>query len=215
VFSTAQDEPEKIAPTYLLVLELIALITFPVGIFLHLFAGPVIRVLWGAQWEASIPVFEVLAFLAMVQPLIVTTSSVFIARNKTRLLLGLTTVTSLIIITGIAIGSEYGIVGVATGYAIAYLLLATPLTLYFLARTIEIKLIQILKIFYKPTIITVALVPALVVFRSFNLPWSNLGILAGAGVLFLIIWAAMAFSLYRDQFKTILKVVWMRFNARL
>jgi PST family polysaccharide transporter len=215
VFATAQDEPQKIAPTYLLLLEMIALITFPMGIFLRIFAGPVILVLWGNQWEASIPVFEVLAFLTMVQPILATSGSVFIARNKARLLFRLGTLTSVIIIAGIAIGSLFGIVGVATGYAIAYLLLATPLTLTFLAKAIEVKLDRMLAIFIKPAIISVILAPTLLVFKSFNFPWSNLGIVAGAGVIFLIIWGGVSFILYRKQLKSILEVLRLRFNAKI
>jgi PST family polysaccharide transporter len=214
VFATAQDEPEKIAPTYLLLLESLALITLPMGLFLHIYAGPVIRFLWGNRWEASIPVFEVLAFLTMVQPLVVTSDSVFIARNKTRLLFRLSASTSLIIITGIAIGSRFGILGVATGYAIAYLLLATPLTLFFLAQTLQIRIGQILVIFIKPIIITITLVPALLIFRSLDLSWSNLGILASAGGVFLLIWVSMGYLLYRKKFQNILQVLMLRFNFR-
>lgn len=214
VFATAQDEPQRIAPTYLLLLELIAMITFPMGIFLHLFAGPVIRVLWGNQWEASIPVFEVLAFLTMVQPILATSGSVFIARNKARLLFGLGTLTSVIIIAGIAIGSLFGILGVATGYAIAYLLLATPLTLYYLSKTIEVKLTQMLAIFIKPAIITICLTPMLFIFRSLKLPWLDIGIVAGAAGIFLVLWTSVSFGLYRNQLKTIFDLLRLRFNAK-
>lgn len=214
VFATAQDEPEKIAPTYLLLLEMLALITFPMGIFLHIFAGPVIRVLWGSRWEASIPVFEVLAFLTMVQPLLATSGSVFIARNKARLLFQLGTGTSIIIIAGIAIGAQFGILGVATGYAIAYLVFATPLTLFFMAKSIEVKISGMLAIFIKPTIITVILAPALLIFRSLDLPWTSLGLVAGAAGIFLVIWAGVGFGLYRHQFTTILDVLRARFNAK-
>ncbi len=210
VFAASQDEPEKIAPTYLQLLELLALITFPAGIFLHIFAGPVIRVLWGGQWETSIPVFEVLALLTMVQPLLVTSSSVFIARNKDRLLFRLGTCTSLIIIAGIALGAQYGIVGVATGYAIAYWLFATPLTLYYLAKVIEIRPNRMLAVFYKPAIITIILAPALFAFRSFNFAWTSLGILVGAGALFAVIWASAGFALYRNKFKTLLELLRQR-----
>ncbi len=215
VFATAQDEPERIAPTYLLLLELIALITFPLSVFLHLFAGPVIRVLWGNQWDASIPVFEVLAFLTMVQPILATSGSVFIARNKARLLFRLGAVTSIVIITGIVAGSFFGIVGVATGYAIAYLVLATPLTLYFLAKTLEIKLRAMLAIFVKPTIIAIILTPVIFGFKSLNLAWVDIAILAGAAVISLIIWMGVSYGLYRNRLKSIIEVLRLRFNAKV
>lgn len=215
VFATAQDEPEKIAPTYLLLLEMITLITFPLGIFLHLFAGPVIRVLWGVRWEASIPVFEVLAFLTMVQPLLATSSSVFIARNKARLLFGLGTGTSIIIIAGIAIGAQFGILGVATGYTIAYFSLVTPLTLYFLAKAINVRIKQMVKIFIKPAIITVSMTPALLIFRSLNLSWTSLGIVAASAFIFLVIWAGAGFGLYRHQFKTFFEILRLRFGSKV
>jgi teichuronic acid exporter len=214
VFATAQDEPQKIAPTYLLLLELIALITFPLGIFLHLFAGPVIRVLWGNQWDASIPIFEVLAFLTMIQPVISTSGSVFVARNKAKLLFRLGAVTSIIIIAGIAFGLSYGLVGVAAGYAIAYWSMAFPLTFFFLAQTIEVRLTQMLAIFVKPSLIALAITPILFWFRGLNLPWANISIVGCAGIISLIIWLGASYGLYRKQYHTILELLRMRFHAK-
>jgi teichuronic acid exporter len=214
VFATAQDEPQKIAPTYLLLLEMIALITFPLGVFLHLFAGPVIRVLWGNQWDASIPIFEVLAFLTMIQPVISTSGSVFVARNKAKLLFRLGAVTSLIIIAGIASGLSFGLVGVAAGYAIAYGALAFPLTFYFLAQTIDVKLTQMLAIFIKPALIALAITPILFWFRGLNLPWVDISLLGCAAMISLIIWLGASYGLYRKQYRSILNILRMRFHAK-
>jgi teichuronic acid exporter len=214
VFATAQDEPQKIAPTYLLLLEMIALITFPLGVFLHLFAGPVIRVLWGNQWDASIPIFEVLAFLTMIQPVISTSGSVFVARNKAKLLFRLGAVTSLIIIAGIASGLSFGLVGVAAGYAIAYGALAFPLTFYFLAQTIDVKLTQMLVIFIKPALIALAITPILFWFRGLNLPWLDISLLGCAAMISLIIWLGASYGLYRKQYRSILNILRMRFHAK-
>jgi teichuronic acid exporter len=214
VFATAQDEPQKIAPTYLLLLEMIALITFPLGVFLHLFAGPVIRVLWGNQWDASIPIFEVLAFLTMIQPVISTSGSVFVARNKAKLLFRLGAVTSLIIIGGIASGLSFGLVGVAAGYAIAYGALAFPLTFYFLAQTIDVKLTQMLAIFIKPALIALAITPILFWFRGLNLPWLDISLLGCAAMISLIIWLGASYGLYRKQYRSILNILRMRFHAK-
>lgn len=215
VFATAQDDPRKIAPTYLLLLEMISLITFPLGIFLHLFAGPVIRVLWGGQWEGSIPVFEILAFLTMVQPVTSTSGSVFIARNKTKLLFRLGTITSIILIGGIASGLPFGLVGVASGYALSYLLLAFPLTIIFLAKTIDVKFIQMLSVFLKPILISLIMVPILIGFRSIKLPWIDLAILGSAAGIFVIIWLGTSFGLYRKQYKSIIDLLRIRIHAKV
>jgi teichuronic acid exporter len=214
VFATAQDEPQKIAPTYLLLLEMIALITFPLGVFLHLFAGPVIRVLWGNQWDASIPIFEVLAFLTMIQPVISTSGSVFVARNKAKLLFRLGALTSLIIIAGIASGLSFGLVGVAAGYAIAYGALAFPLTFYFLAQTIDVKLTQMLAIFIKPALIALTITPILFWFRGLNLPWVDISIVGSAAMISLIIWLGASYGLYRKHYRSILNILRMRFHAK-
>lgn len=215
VFATSQDEPERIAPTYLLLIELIALITLPLGLFLLIFAGPVIRVLWGSQWEASIPVFEILALLTMVQPVQSTTGSVFVAMNQVKLLFRLAAVTSIVIIIGIAAGLRFGLVGVATGYTVAFILFSTPLTFFYLARTLKVKLSHLLGVFIKPAVIAVILMPALLVFRSLNLPWVDIGITATAAFIMAVIWTGLTYLFYRREYKRILELLRVRHNAKV
>jgi O-antigen/teichoic acid export membrane protein len=198
VFATVQDEPRKMTPAYLKILELVALITFPTGLFLSLFAGPIIRLLWGDQWIESIPVFEVLAILTMFQPVVSTSGSVFLARNRANLLFKLGIVNSLIMIAGISIGLAFGIVGVAYGYAIAYLSLVFPITIYFLARTLDEKPYKLFFVFLKPLFITLLLAPVLFFVRSIQFPWGDIGMLGSAAMGTLIFGLAGSLLFYRD-----------------
>lgn len=214
VFATEQDDPSKIASVYLHLLELIALITFPLGVYFSLFAGPLIRVFWGNQWNNSIPVFEVLAVLTMFQPIVSTSGSVFLARNKANLLFKLGTVNAIVMIIGIAVGLNFGIVGVATGYAISYLAIVFPLTIYFLARSLELNPGKMFSIFIKPMIIASILVPTLFVFRTIKIPGGDIGRMFGAAIITALICLGVAYLFYRDQILSTIKTIKAEYYAK-
>jgi tryptophan-rich sensory protein len=72
-----------------------------------------------------------------------------------------------------------------------------------------------LAIFVKPTIIAIILTPVIFGFKSLNLAWVDIAILAGAAVISLIIWMGVSYGLYRNRLKSINEVLRLRFNAKV
>ena len=61
VFSKYQDDKEMIFNTYLRVIKVLATIGFPLSVFLFFSAHEIINIIYGAQWDQSIPVFKIVA----------------------------------------------------------------------------------------------------------------------------------------------------------
>jgi len=127
IFSRYQDNMQVIRNSYLKMLEVMAFISLPMISFLFVLGEDLIVLIFGEQWIASIPVFQVLCFLSGLQILTSTTGSIFqsLGRTDTLFRTGIMSTTSMV--AGIVLGLRYGIIGVAIGYSIGYLVIFFPI----------------------------------------------------------------------------------------
>ena len=145
-FSRLQDDPVRFARYYLRSVNVLTWISAPIFGFLFVAAQPVIVLLLGSQWRASVPVFRLLAICALGQLLLDSTVWVFVSRGQSGRLLKLLLTMSPVIIGSVAIGLPFGIKGVALSgslgligtvfWALKYAFRGTNLTLQNLGRAI-------------------------------------------------------------------------------
>ncbi len=74
--------------------------------------------LFGEQWLPVVPIFALLGFVALVQPQQMTNAWIFIALGKTKQMLQMTTIYSVVIVMSFIIGVRWGAIGVAGAYAL-------------------------------------------------------------------------------------------------
>ncbi|WP_291881445.1 lipopolysaccharide biosynthesis protein [Cellulomonas sp.] len=102
-------------------------------------AEPLTQILLGPQWTGVIPLIRFLAAAGMFQTLAYVGYWVYLATGLTGVLLRYTLVSAAIRITCVVVGSTWGVVGVAAGYAVAPML-AWPLSLWWLSRHTPVPL---------------------------------------------------------------------------
>ncbi|MET1052380.1 MAG: lipopolysaccharide biosynthesis protein [Mycetocola sp.] len=102
-------------------------------------AEPLTALLLGSQWSDVPPILRLLAIAGIFQTLAYVGYWVYLSRGLTGDLLRYTMVTSVLRITCILVGSTWGLVGVAAGYAIGPAL-AWPISLFWLSRRTELPL---------------------------------------------------------------------------
>lgn len=129
IFSRVQTDITQIRQNYLKVLKLLAIISFPFMTFLTINAESVITIVWGGQWKESVPIFRILGVASLFQPILNTTGSIFLVRNKTDWLFRVGIINTLLIILGFIVGLKYGLLGVSAGYTAAFFIMLIP-TLY-------------------------------------------------------------------------------------
>jgi len=100
-------------------------------------AQPVTAVLLGEQWTAVTPVLRLLALAGMFQTLAYVGYWVYLSRGLTKELLRYTMLTTAMAAVCILVGSTWGVVGVAAGYAVSAAL-EWPLSFWWLARRSDI-----------------------------------------------------------------------------
>lgn len=96
-------------------------------------APTLIPLMLGSQWLATVPIFQLLALGGIAQVADYASYWVFLSKGLTASNLRLTLISRPLVILFIAIGSIWGVLGVAAGYSIG-LLLIWPLGLWWLGR---------------------------------------------------------------------------------
>jgi len=100
-------------------------------------AEPVTAIFLGAKWITVVPILRLLAVAGIFQTLAYVGYWVYLSRSLTADLMRYTLLTASIRVACIAVGSVWGVVGVAAGYAVAPAL-AWPLSIWWLSRRTDI-----------------------------------------------------------------------------
>jgi O-antigen/teichoic acid export membrane protein len=141
-FTTMQTDYARFRLAYLRACAAIASFTFPLMIGALILANELIRVLLGPKWAPTIPVFQILALVGMVQSISTTVGQIYIATGRTDLMLRWGTAFSSLILVGFVVGLPWGIQGVATSYAIVIACVLLP-ALWAAFRIIDLPLLDL------------------------------------------------------------------------
>jgi len=144
---------------YQKVIRLIALVSIPGMSFAVIMAPELIRVIWGDQWGQTIPVFAILGLNGLFQPIMSTTGTVFLARNKANWLFYGGIISTILYCTGMVLGLPYGIVGVAAGYTIASNLYVIPLMFFVFVKLLHGKFMDFINAIRFPCLFSIIFSP--------------------------------------------------------
>jgi O-antigen/teichoic acid export membrane protein len=113
VLSSINGENERLRLGYKKIIKNSVFITFPMMIGLAAVANPLINLLFGANWVASIPYFQVLCFAGMLFPLHAINLNILQVKGRSDLFLGLEVIKKVIGVTsiGIVLYFKLGIMG--------------------------------------------------------------------------------------------------------
>src|SRR3954447_4023885 len=118
-FSRIQDEPERIAALWARVARLMAVVSVPALAGLVVVAPDFVPLVLGDQWKDAVPVVQILAWVGIVQALQALNMDVLMARDRTRTMFRFAGVLTASHLIAFAVGLHWGVVGVATAYAIS------------------------------------------------------------------------------------------------
>lgn len=86
VLSTLQNDKHELKKKNQKLAVLISTISFPIGLMLYFCGAELIKIVYGGQWDAAIPVFRILALSLPLQMILSTNVPVFQAAGKTNYL---------------------------------------------------------------------------------------------------------------------------------
>jgi O-antigen/teichoic acid export membrane protein len=118
-FSKLQDEPVRIAELWIRATRVIGAISVPALTGLVVVAPDLVQVVLGPRWAGMVPVLRILAWVGLLQSLQTLNTNILQALDRTRTLLRFSIVFFSTHLAAFAIGLQWGIVGVAAGYAVS------------------------------------------------------------------------------------------------
>jgi O-antigen/teichoic acid export membrane protein len=137
-FARVQDELERVAALWLRGTRAVVALFFPAMLGLAVVAPDFVAVVLGERWAAAVDPIRVLAFVGLLQAMIMLNSTALTALGHTRALLRFSVLTFVLSVAGFLIGVRHGITGVAVGYLAANLVMV-PLYLRLTARAIGVS----------------------------------------------------------------------------
>lgn len=187
VLSRMQDEPERLARTYIKATAAIVLLSAPLMLGLFVLREPIVRAVLGEQW---MPVADMLAWLApigLLQSLGTTVGYLYMAMGRTDLMFRWGVFGCTFTVLAFAVGIQWG----THGLLIAYLL--ATCVLFFPSLTVPLKLVKVsvFTLLHRsfPSLLTAVGMAVVVAFTNQmwgglpNLPAIRLGFLFGECVL--------------------------------
>lgn len=84
ILSTLQDDKHELSVKNQKLAITISNISFPIGLILFFCGGEIIRLVYGGQWDAAIPVFKILALSLPLQMILSTSGAVYQAAGQTK-----------------------------------------------------------------------------------------------------------------------------------
>lgn len=133
VMAKAQADTMMLKRLYLQMMRMIASVSFPVYVALAIFAGEVVRLLFGPQWGNAVPLLRLLACWALLRSISNPVGSLLIALGRPDLSFHWNMALLFIMPPAVWLGSQYGLIGMATAMTILAALLYVP-NWYFLVR---------------------------------------------------------------------------------
>jgi len=142
--SRLQDDRARVAAGYKRAVRLINTATVPLLLGLSATAPGVIPLIWGGQWEATVPILQILCLAGVTQ---CTTSSVgwiFQSQNRTGLMFRLGLISTGVGVVGIVAGFPFGVIGLSVAILISGIVIL-PINLIPACRLIDLRAGDILR----------------------------------------------------------------------
>lgn len=113
VYASIQEQQETLRQSFLTTLRFIGIFIMPFGLGLILAADPLVRVAFGEQWLASIPLVSALGFAALLQSVGFHVGDIYKAIGRVDILVKLSLALALVQVPLLLLGARYGVTGVA------------------------------------------------------------------------------------------------------
>ncbi|MBA5599883.1 MOP flippase family protein [Pectobacterium aroidearum] len=136
VLSKNQNNNKEIAKTYLNCIFAVLFITMPLMSGIALLSQPFVNLVFGSQWWLTADILTWLAPTAIIQSVLSTTGSVFMAKGRTDILMRLGIVGTILQVGAFFIGANYNIIVFAKMYFIANIINFFPV-MFFLLKLID------------------------------------------------------------------------------
>lgn len=199
-----QENKQLVKATYLRVVRLVCLATFPISIGVFVMAEPVILGLYGQHWMGSVEILRVLSLLGISQSVLALNGSIYQSQGATMLQFKWGLLFKLVIISAIVAGLPYGVMGIAIAYTAASFCITIP-NLLVLGRVIPIRLRDVFASCYLPLLLSAIMGLVVFLFIMFvGSSWNNVVLLLTGVPIGVLVYAGLVMLFDRKSMKDVL-----------
>ncbi len=127
----AKSKGEDIKPHFLDILGMLNFINIIIAIPLVLLAKPIVLILWGKDWIGVADFLPYIGAIIPMQTLSIAAMDLYVIEKKERALVTLEIPLTMTMILGIVVGAFFSALHILRFYSISFILIQTPLSLYF------------------------------------------------------------------------------------
>jgi O-antigen/teichoic acid export membrane protein len=124
-YAAIQNQPEILRRSFLATVRFVEILCVPLAVGLVLVADPLVRVAFGGQWLAAIPIVRILALFVLVRSIGFNAGDVYKAMGRPDILVKLEVLNMAILAPALWFGASFGLLGVAWGHLLASLVRMT------------------------------------------------------------------------------------------
>lgn len=139
VFSTIQEDDERLKRGYLTIIQLLAFVSIPVYLGMLVTADPLVSILLGARWGPVAPVLQVLCVLGIFYSLGNPIGSLLLSKGKANVGFWFNVVGLIVYAVGVFVGAKHGVSGVAWGILIASVSVLFPLEFWVRWKLVRLR----------------------------------------------------------------------------
>lgn len=151
LLSRLADDPERRRQAFFRVTGLSAAVAVPIFLALAVLAPEIIRVAFGPRWADAIPVMQTLAFVGIANSFVSCNKAALNAAGRPDLTLFIGVLHAVLNVVGFAATVQFGILAVATSYAVCSYLIA-PVYVWFAVRVLSVNAVEYLRLFVSPVV---------------------------------------------------------------
>ena len=201
-FSRMSDDRERMADVWIRATRLVGAISFPALVGLVIVAPDFVQVVLGSRWSEVTPVIQILAWVGLIQSVQTLSGEVLMALDRTAWLLRFSMLWFVGSVGAFVLGLQWGVLGVATCYAVATVLIE-PVRTYLTTRALGISPWRFVRslagVVQATAIMAVAVLTARVALVAVDVPPAGrlvlLVLLGGAVYLACCVWRAPEITL--------------------
>lgn len=191
VFSDFQNDLYKLESSYLKIVRLLSFIGFPLSIFLLFTSKELILLIFGMQWEFSVPIFRILSLTVGIQIILSTSGSIFQAAGDTKSLFISGFFSAILNVSGMLIGIFVfrTLEAVAWGIVITFSInfMQSYLQMYYV--TFKQTIGQFIRIFISPLALSLILLVVLFLYSNYIVSSRLIFSLAFKALISFIVWS--------------------------
>ncbi|WP_027712671.1 MOP flippase family protein [Dickeya chrysanthemi] len=169
IFSEYQEDNHRLKESYYKILQLILLIALPLMAGLAVLSVPFVELVFGEKWHLTASILTWLAPTGIIQAVLSTSGTVFMAKGRTDVLMKLGILGMILQVSAFVVGVNFGIVNFAKFYFIANILNFIPV-MWSVMRMMGGRFSDFFKKIYK-LIISTLLMVAFIKLILLNVPY--------------------------------------------